>query len=111
MSWLQRSLGAGQKAGLDPTVLVEILAGSAPASRMIEGGAQHGRWHLRNADDASGHFPKGLGHHRCVRPEAGSAVVQRERRFFNSAAAAQGMGRYDTAAVISVLRNLPGAGK
>jgi 3-hydroxyisobutyrate dehydrogenase-like beta-hydroxyacid dehydrogenase len=100
----------GEKAGLDPSMLVEILADSAATSRMLE---------VRGPSMASGDyatpmmkvdvFQKDLDiianfakTSRCPVPLF-SAVTP-----FFTAVAAQGRGSQDTAAVISVLRFLAG---
>jgi L-threonate 2-dehydrogenase len=100
----------GEKAGLDPSVLVELLAGSAATSRMLE---------VRGPSMAAGDyatpmmrvdvFQKDLDiianfakQSKCPVPLFSSAVP------FFTAIAAQGMGSQDTAAVVSVLRFLAG---
>jgi 3-hydroxyisobutyrate dehydrogenase-like beta-hydroxyacid dehydrogenase len=100
----------GQKAGLDPSVLVEVLAGSAATSRMLE---------VRGPSMVTGDyatpmmkvdvFQKDLDiianfakQSKCPVPLFSLAVP------FFTAVAAQGMGSQDTAAVVSVLRFLAG---
>ncbi len=100
----------GEKAGLDPSLLVEVLADSAATSRMLE---------VRGPSMATGNyaipmmkvdiFQKDLDiianfarQSRCPAPLFGASVP------FFTAAAAQGMGSQDTAAVVSVLRFLAG---
>ena len=104
------ALVLGEKAGLDPTVLVEILAGSAATSCVLE---------VRGPSMAAGTyatpmmkvdiFQKDLDIIAAFAREAGCQVPLFSASVpFFKAAAAQGMGGYDTAAVISVLRKLPG---
>jgi L-threonate 2-dehydrogenase len=100
----------GEKAGLDPSTLVEVLADSAATSRMLE---------VRGPSMATGAyatpmmkvdvFQKDLDiianfakQSRCPVPLFSSAVP------FFTAITAQGMGLQDTAAVVSVLRLLAG---
>jgi 3-hydroxyisobutyrate dehydrogenase-like beta-hydroxyacid dehydrogenase len=100
----------GEKAGLDPSLLVEVLADSAATSRMLE---------VRGPSMATGEFATPMmkvdvfqkdldiianfaRHSKCPVPIFGAAVP------FFTAAAAQGMGLRDTAAVVSVLRSLAG---
>ncbi len=100
----------GEKAGLDPSTLVEVLADSAATSRMLE---------VRGPSMAAGAyatpmmkvdvFQKDLDiianfakQAKCPVPLFSSAVP------FFTAVAAQGMGLQDTAAVVSVLRFLAG---
>jgi 3-hydroxyisobutyrate dehydrogenase-like beta-hydroxyacid dehydrogenase len=100
----------GEKAGLDPSMLVEVLADSAATSRMLE---------VRGPSMATGAyetpmmkvdvFQKDLDiitdfakQSKCPVPLFNSAAP-----FFTSVAA-QGMGLQDTAAVVSVLRSLAG---
>jgi putative dehydrogenase len=100
----------GEKAGLDTSLLVEVLADSAATSRMLE---------VRGPSMASGAystpmmkadvFQKDLEiianfarQSKCPVPLFNSAVP-----LFTSVIA-QGMGMYDTAAVVSVLRILAG---
>jgi putative dehydrogenase len=100
----------GEKVGLDTSLLVEVLADSAATSRMLE---------VRGPSMASGAystpmmkadvFQKDLEiianfarQSKCPVPLFNSAVP-----LFTSVIA-QGMGMYDTAAVVSVLRILAG---
>jgi L-threonate 2-dehydrogenase len=100
----------GEKAGLDPAILVEILADSAATSRMLE---------VRGPSMASGD---------CVTPMMKAQVFLKDldlianlvkqaqcaTPLFSSASclfiavAAQGMGQQDTGAVISILRQMAG---
>jgi 3-hydroxyisobutyrate dehydrogenase-like beta-hydroxyacid dehydrogenase len=100
----------GQKAGLDPALLVEVLAGSAATSRMLE---------VRGPSMAAG---------ACARPMMKVDVFEKDLDIIANfakkakcpvplfsasvplftAVAAQGMGLHDTGAVISVLRSLAG---
>src|ERR1700721_984723 len=96
----------GEKAGLDPSLLVEGLSDSAATPRMLEGGGP------RMAPGGSAApmmkvdvFQKGLDiianfakQSKCPVPLFSSAAP------FFTAVAAQGMGLQDTAAVVSVLR-------
>jgi 3-hydroxyisobutyrate dehydrogenase-like beta-hydroxyacid dehydrogenase len=100
----------GEKAGLDASKLVEVLAGSAATSRMLE---------VRGPSMATGAyatpmmkvdvFQKDLDiianfakQAQCPVPLFSASVP------FYTAVAAQGMGLQDTAAVVSVLRSLAG---
>ncbi len=100
----------GEKAGLDPALLVEVLADSAATSRMLE---------VRGPSMAAGAyatpmmkvdvFQKDLGiiadfakQSKCPVPLFSASVP------FFTAVGEQGMGLQDTAAVISVLRSLAG---
>jgi 3-hydroxyisobutyrate dehydrogenase-like beta-hydroxyacid dehydrogenase len=100
----------GEKAGLDPSTLVEVLADSAATSRMLE---------VRGPSMAAGTyatpmmkvdvFQKDLGlianfakQSQCAVPLFSTSVP------LFTAVAARGMGGQDTAAVISVLRFLAG---
>jgi putative dehydrogenase len=100
----------GEKAGLDPAMLVEVLADSAATSRMLE---------VRGPSMAMGAyatpmmkvdvFQKDLDiiakfarQSNCPAPLFSASVP------FFTAVAAQGMGLQDTAAVISVVRALAG---
>ena len=100
----------GEKAGLDPSLLVEVLADSAATSRMLE---------VRGPSMATGAyatpmmkvdvFQKDLNiiadfakQAKCPVPLFSASVP------LFTAVAAQGMGLHDTAAVISVLRFLAG---
>ena len=100
----------GEKAGLDPSTLVEVLAGSAATSRMLE---------VRGPSMATGAyatpmmkvdvFQKDLDiianfakQSKCPVPLFSASVP------LFTAVAAQGMGLQDTAAVVSVLRSLAG---
>jgi L-threonate 2-dehydrogenase len=100
----------GEKAGLDPSLLVEVLAGSAATSRMFE---------VRGPSMAAG---------ACATPMMKVDVFQKDLDIIANfakqakcpvplfsasvplftAVAAQGMGLHDTGAVISVLRSLAG---
>jgi len=101
----------GEKAGLDPSFLVEVLADSAATSRMLE---------VRGPSMATGAyatpmmkvdvFQKDLDiiaafakQSLCPLPVFSASVP------LFTAAAAQGMGLQDTAAVVSVLRQLAGS--
>jgi putative dehydrogenase len=100
----------GEKAGLDPSMLVEVLADSAATSRMLE---------VRGPSMAAGAyatpmmkvevFQKDLEiitsfarQSKCPVPLFSASVP------FFTAVAEQGMGLEDTAAVVSVLRSLAG---
>ena len=100
----------GEKAGLDPSMLVEVLADSAATSRMLE---------VRGPSMATNNyatpmmkvevFQKDLDiisnfakQSRCPVPLFSASVP------FFTAVAARGMGLQDTAAVVSVLRFLAG---
>jgi L-threonate 2-dehydrogenase len=100
----------GEKAGLDASTLVEVLAGSAATSRMLE---------VRGPSMATGAyatpmmkvdvFQKDLDiianfakQAQCPVPLFSASAP------FYTAVAAQGMGLQDTAAVVSVLRSLAG---
>jgi L-threonate 2-dehydrogenase len=100
----------GEKAGLDPSMLVEVLGDSAATSRMLE---------VRGPSMATGAyatpmmkvdvFQKDLDiianfakQSKCPVPLFSASVP------FFTAVAAQGMGLQDTAAVVSVLRFLAG---
>jgi L-threonate 2-dehydrogenase len=100
----------GEKAGLDPSMLVEVLADSAATSRMLE---------VRGPSMATGAyaapmmkvdvFQKDLDiianfakQSKCPVPLFSASVP------LFTAVAAQGMGLQDTAAVVSVLRFLAG---
>jgi putative dehydrogenase len=100
----------GEKAGLDASTLVEVLAASAATSRMLE---------VRGPSMATGAyatpmmkvdvFQKDLDiianfakQAQCPVPLFSASVP------FYTAVAAQGMGLQDTAAVVSVLRSLAG---
>jgi len=97
----------GEKAGLDPVELLDLLTGSAASSRMLE---------VRGPSMAAGTFSTPMmkvdvfqkdldiitdfaRRSGCPVPLLATSVP------FFTAAAAQGMGAYDTAAVISVLRD------
>jgi len=101
----------GEKAGLDPSILVEVLADSAATSRMLE---------VRGPSMAAGAyatpmmkvdvFQKDLDiiadfakQSKCPVPLFSASVP------LYTAVAAQGMGMQDTAAVVSVLRQLAGS--
>lgn len=100
----------GEKAGLDPAVLVEILADSAATSRMLE---------VRGPSMAAGTyatpmmkvdvFQKDLEIIAAFARQAQSPtpLFSASVPFF-TAAAAQGMGGYDTGAVVAVLRKIAG---
>jgi 3-hydroxyisobutyrate dehydrogenase-like beta-hydroxyacid dehydrogenase len=100
----------GEKAGLDPSLLVEVLSDSAATSRMLE---------VRGPSMATGDyatpmmkvdvFQKDLNiiadfaqQAKCPVPLFSASVP------LFTAVAAQGMGLHDTGAVISVLRFLAG---
>jgi 3-hydroxyisobutyrate dehydrogenase-like beta-hydroxyacid dehydrogenase len=100
----------GEKAGLDPSTLVEVLAGSAASSRMLEvrgpsmaTGAY--RTPMMKVDvfqkdlDIIANFAK---QSKCPVPLFSASVP------LFTAVAAQGMGLEDTAAVVSILRFLAG---
>ena len=100
----------GEKAGLDPSTLVEVLAGSAATSRMLEvrgpsmaTGAH--RTPMMKVDvfqkdlDIIANFAK---QSKCPVPLFSASVP------LFTAVAAQGMGGEDTAAVVSILRFLAG---
>jgi L-threonate 2-dehydrogenase len=101
----------GEKAGLDPSMLVDVLADSAATSRMLE---------VRGPSMATSSyatpmmkvdvFQKDLDiianfakQSHCPVPLFSASVP------FFTAVAAQGMGLEDTAAVVSVLRQLAGS--
>ncbi len=72
----------GEKVGLDPAILVEVLADSAATSRMLEvRGPSMATSAIRDADDEGGCVSKGSGHHRefCQAGQMSGALVQRER--------------------------------
>jgi L-threonate 2-dehydrogenase len=98
----------GEMAGLDPSMLVEVLADSAATSRMLE---------VRGLSMATSTYAEPMmkvdvfrkdleiianfaKEHQCPAPLFSASVP------FFSAVAAQGMGLQDTAAVIAVLRQL-----
>jgi 3-hydroxyisobutyrate dehydrogenase-like beta-hydroxyacid dehydrogenase len=98
----------GERAGLDPAMLVEVLADSAATSRMLE---------VRGPSMATGAyatpmmkvdvFQKDLDiianfarQSKCPVPLFSASVP------FFTAVAAQGMGLQDTAAVVSILRQM-----
>src|ERR1700722_6492002 len=100
----------GEKAGLDPSMLVEVLADSAATSRMLE---------VRGPSMATGAFATPMmkvdvfqkdldiianfaKQSKCPVPLFSSSVP------LFTALAARGMGLEDTAAVVSVLRFLAG---
>lgn len=100
----------GEKAGLDPSMLVEVLADSAATSRMLEvrGPSMAASTYatpMMKADvfqkdlDIIADFAK---RSQCPAPLFSATVP------FFTAVAAQGMGSQDTAAVVSVLRQLAG---
>ena len=100
----------GEKAGLDSSVLVEVLADSAATSRMLEVrgpsmakstyAAPMMKVDVFQKDlDIIAKFAKEA---KCPVPLFGASVP------LYTAAAAQGMGSQDTASVVSVLRNLAG---
>lgn len=101
----------GEKAGFDPSMLVEVLTESAATSRMLE---------VRGPSMATASystpmmkldvFQKDLDiianfakQSKCPLPVFGACVP------LFTAVAAQGMGQQDTAAVVSVLRQLAGS--
>jgi 3-hydroxyisobutyrate dehydrogenase-like beta-hydroxyacid dehydrogenase len=100
----------GEKAGLDPAMLVEVMADSAATSRMLE---------VRGPSMAAGAFATPMmkvdvfqkdldiianfaKQFKCPVPLFSASVP------LYTAAAAQGMGLQDTAAVVAVLRQLGG---
>jgi putative dehydrogenase len=102
----------GEKSGLDPSLLVEVLADSAATSRMLE---------VRGPSMATGSyatpmmkvdvFQKDLDiianfakQSKCPVPLFSASVP------LFTAVAAQGMGLQDTAAVVAILRQLAGIG-
>ncbi len=100
----------GEQAGLDSRELIELLADSAATSRMLE---------VRGPSMASGTytapmmkvdvFQKDLNIISEFARECGCPVPLFNASVpFFTAAAAQGMGGYDTAAVVSVLRQMAG---
>jgi putative dehydrogenase len=98
----------GEKAGLDPSMLVEVLADSAATSRMLEvRGPGMARGDYATPMMKVDVFQKDLDiivnfakQSRCPVPLFSASVP------FFTAAAAQGMELQDTAAVISVVRSL-----
>jgi L-threonate 2-dehydrogenase len=101
----------GEKAGLDPSTLVEVLADSAATSRMLEvrgpsmATSNYARPMMKvdvfQKDlDIIANFAKQI---ECPVPLFSAAVP------FFTATAAQGMGSQDTAAVVAVLRQLVGS--
>lgn len=101
----------GEKAGLDPSMLVEVLADSAATSRMLEVrgpsmaasayGAPMMKVDVFQKDlEIIANFAR---KYQCPAPLFSTSVP------FFIAAAAQGMGLQDTAAVIAVLRQLAGS--
>ena len=100
------ALVLGEKAGLNPNELLDLLIGSAANSRMLE---------VRGLSMATGTFQtpmmkldvfqKDLDIIAEFAAQCGSpAPLFRASAPFFKAAAAQGLGSYDSAAVISVLR-------
>jgi L-threonate 2-dehydrogenase len=100
----------GEKAGLDPSLLVEVLADSAATSRMLEvrGPSMAARNYatpMMKVDvfqkdlDIIANFAR---QSRCPVPLFSASVP------LFTAVSAQGMGLQDTAAVVSVLRFLAG---
>ncbi|HTR39283.1 MAG TPA: NAD(P)-dependent oxidoreductase [Bryobacteraceae bacterium] len=98
----------GEKAGLDPAALVEILADSAATSRMLE---------VRGPSMAAGTYATPMMKVDVFQKDleiigAFARQVQSPVPLFSAsvpfftAAAAQGMGGYDTGAVIAVLRKM-----
>jgi L-threonate 2-dehydrogenase len=101
----------GERAGLDPSFLVEVLADSAATSRMLE---------VRGPSMATGNYDKPMmkvdvfqkdldliaafaKQSKCAAPLFSASVP------LFTAVAAQGMGLQDTAAVVSVVRQLAGS--
>ncbi len=100
----------GEKAGLDPSLLVEVLSDSAATSRMLEVrgpsmAAANYATPMMKVDvfqkdlDIIANFAK---QSKCPVPLFGASVP------LFTAVSAQGMGLQDTAAVVSVLRFLAG---
>jgi putative dehydrogenase len=100
----------GEKAGLDPAMLVEVLADSAATSRMLEVrgpsmAASSYSTPMMKVDvfqkdlEIIANFAK---QSKCPVPLFSASVP------LFTAVAAQGMGLQDTAAVVSVLRFLAG---
>jgi L-threonate 2-dehydrogenase len=101
----------GEKAGLDPSMLVEVLADSAATSRMLE---------VRGPSMATSSYATPMMKVDVFQKDLDiianfARQSQCPVRLFSAsvpyftAAAAQGMGLQDTAAVISVLRQLAGS--
>ena len=104
------ALALGEKAGFDPAELVDLLAGSAASSRMLEvrgpimAASAYGP-PLMKLDV----FQKDLDLIADFASRSGAAVpLFTASRPFYAEAAAQGMGGFDTASVIAVLRQIPG---
>jgi L-threonate 2-dehydrogenase len=100
----------GEKAGLDPSMLVDVLTDSAATSRMLEvrGPSMAARSYetpMMKVDvfqkdlEIIAHFAK---QSKCPAPIFSATVP------LFTAVAAQGMGLQDTAAVVSVLRSMAG---
>jgi L-threonate 2-dehydrogenase len=100
----------GEKAGLDPSMLVEVLTGSAATSRMLEvRGPSMATSSYATPMMKTEVFQKDLEiiakfakQAQCPAPMFGAAVP------LFTATAARGLGQQDTAAVVSVLRSLAG---
>lgn len=104
------ALVLGQKAGIDPAALVEILTDSAATSRMLEvrGPAMAANTYTKPMIKVEV-FQKDLDiitafarEVRCPVPLFSASIP------LYTAAAGQGMGGYDIAAVVSVLRHMAG---
>ena len=101
----------GEKAGLDPSFLVEVLADSAATSRMLEvRGPSMATRNFATPMMKVDVFQKDLDiiasfakQSKCPAPLFSASVP------LFTAVAAQGMGLQDTAAVVSVLRQLAGS--
>lgn len=100
----------GEKAGLEPGVLVDLLTDSAATSRMLE---------VRGPSMAAGTYATPMMKVDVFQKDL-DIIAGFARQFgcpvplfstcvpFFTAAGAQGMGGYDTAAVVSVLRQMAG---
>ena len=103
------AIALGEKAGIDPSALVDILADSAATSRMLE---------VRGPGMATGDYATPMMKVNVFQKDL-RIISDFARQFhatvplFNACAplfaetSARGMGQYDTAAVISVLRSHP----
>ena len=112
-----KAIVLGEKAGLDPSTLVEVLADSAATSRMLEVRGPSilpppapTRRLLMKVDVFPAKDPEIIANFCQAIQMSGAFVLLIPKKVFPfyTAVAAQGMGPQDTAAVVSVLRFLAG---
>jgi len=100
----------GMKAGLDPALILKVVAGGAGGSRIVPGrGPMMVKGRLLRSHDEERGVAEGHDHHRRLRARGrlSDALFAASAPIYN-AAMAMGLGKEDTGAVCAVLERMAG---